>query len=334
MKWRMQIAIIFLSIILYVFAFSPTTKAHESRPIYIELTENDQFTSIFWSTPSSLETRLHPIITLSGCKVYVSQNQKNFSGANVKSYICPSAPTEQILKIDFPSYNPSLSAVVKYRKNAKIIYAILAPGTTQWHIPQSTVSKHILRNYFLIGMRHILSGIDHLLFLAALVFITRTPMRTLKAVTGFTLAHSLTIALLALKIISVPSAVVEVLIALSIVFLASEAARNNKNSLTWRRPVFAASIFGLFHGMGFASLLSEIGLPDDARIPALAFFNLGVEVGQIFFITITALVFILARKAIDHINWPASYYLPNKGTLYGLGILASFWFFERIFIIL
>lgn len=135
--------------------------------------------------------------------------------------------------------------------------------------------------YLGLGVEHIIGGIDHLLFLLALLALTTSLWQTVKIVTAFTVAHSITLSLAALGMVDVPSSIVEPLIAASIVWVAVE---NLVAPAGAGRRWLIAGGFGLIHGLGFASMLIEIGLPKDALVRALVGFNLGVELGQLAFV--------------------------------------------------
>lgn len=178
--------------------------------------------------------------------------------------------------------------------------------------------------YFRLGVEHILSGIDHLLFVLALVLIMRGVRLLVKTITAFTVAHSITLALATLGYVHVPPAPVEAIIALSIVFLASEVLRGRRGErgLTERWPWLVAGTFGLLHGFGFAGALSEVGLPANDIPLALLFFNLGVEAGQLAFVAVM-LALVPMLRAIRLPQWFS--YLPP----YAIGGLAMFWVIER-----
>lgn len=137
--------------------------------------------------------------------------------------------------------------------------------------------------YLGLGVEHIIGGIDHLLFLLALLALTTSLWQTVKIVTAFTVAHSITLSLAALGMVDVPSSIVEPLIAASIVWVAVE---NLVAPAGAGRRWLIAGGFGLIHGLGFASTLIEIGLPKDALVRALVGFNLGVELGQLAFVAV------------------------------------------------
>jgi len=181
--------------------------------------------------------------------------------------------------------------------------------------------------YLVLGAEHILFGIDHLLFVLGLLLLMSGFWKLVKTVTAFTIAHSITLGFAVLGIFPVPNAPIEVLIALSIVFLAREVllGQRGEQTLTQRQPWIVAFVFGLFHGFGFAGALGELGL-SDADIPlALLFFNLGVEAGQVGFIVLLAMVNALFLRFGKH-SLPAI----ERGLAYGLGTIATFWFIERL----
>jgi len=181
--------------------------------------------------------------------------------------------------------------------------------------------------YLELGAEHILFGIDHLLFVLGLLLLLNNFWAIIKTITAFTIAHSITLAFAVLGVFPVPNAPIEVLIALSIVFLAREVITSHKGerTLVHSKPWIVAFIFGLFHGFGFAGALGELGL-SDADIPlALLFFNIGVELGQVgfivFLITLNIMLLNLSKNLIPSIH---------RGLAYGLGSIAMVWFIERL----
>ena len=180
--------------------------------------------------------------------------------------------------------------------------------------------------YFRLGIDHILSGVDHLLFVFGILWIVAGFRRLLQAITAFTAAHSITLGLATLGVVRVPTAPVEALIALSIVLLAVEIARRDRGAggLTARKPWLAAFTFGLLHGFGFAGALSQIGLPTGDVPLALLAFNLGVEAGQIAFIA-AATVLLRATQALRVRPRPWMRAVPA----YTIGSFASFWLLQR-----
>lgn len=185
--------------------------------------------------------------------------------------------------------------------------------------------------YTALGVGHILEGVDHLLFVLGLLLIVAGPplrvITLIQTVTAFTVAHSLTLGLATLGLVSVPGQPVEAAIALSIVFLAMEVIRGwqGRRSLTHRQPWLVAFGFGLLHGLGFAGALAEVGLPQ-AEIPvALLFFNVGVEVGQLLFVAV-----VLAGRGLltrPSVRWPV---WVEYAPVYLIGTVGAYWVIERV----
>lgn len=181
--------------------------------------------------------------------------------------------------------------------------------------------------YLVLGVEHILFGIDHLLFVLALVLIVRGVGLLVKTITAFTVAHSITLALATLGFVNIPSAPVEAVIALSIVFVAAEIlrAQRGERGLTERAPWLVAFAFGLLHGFGFAGALTEVGLPQNDIPLALLFFNLGVEAGQLAFVAVVlAAITLLHRSRFSFPRWVQL--VPP----YAIGSVAMFWAIQRI----
>jgi hypothetical protein len=205
--------------------------------------------------------------------------------------------------------------------------AILRPGSPEFIIPLEASKLEIARDYWRMGTIHILEGIDHLLFVLALLLIVPGLGALVKAVTAFTVAHSITLALATLGVVHVPAAPTEAIIALSILFLASEIIhqRNGVIGITERYPWVIAFIFGLFHGLGFAGALSEIGVPQHEVPLALLMFNVGVETGQLLFIVVVLSLLALLKRLPFTAPQGAWRLLP-----YAIGSVAAFWTIERV----
>ena len=187
----------------------------------------------------------------------------------------------------------------------------------------------VIGTYTALGIEHILTGVDHLLFVLALVIIVRGRRQLLVTITAFTIAHSITLALATLDILRIPGPPVEATIALSIVFVASEIMRlrHGREGFAARKPWVIAFAFGLLHGLGFAGALAEVGLPQNAIPLALLFFNLGVEIGQlIFIVAVLAAVAAASRLMRKRANPRWTVVVPT----YLIGGVASFWVLDRI----
>jgi len=190
----------------------------------------------------------------------------------------------------------------------------------------------VLRTYILFGMQHIWAGIDHLLFVGCLILIAGSWQRILVTITGFTIAHSITLTLAALGLLRIPVPPVEAVIALSIVFLARELALDRRDTLTWRYPIAVSASFGLLHGFGFASALAELGLPSTDIPAALLSFNLGVEIGQIAFVVVVMAVVRLFGVAVRAFSagQASSLRLAEGAVVYCIGGLSMMWTMQRL----
>lgn len=176
--------------------------------------------------------------------------------------------------------------------------------------------------YTVLGVEHILTGYDHLLFVLALLFLVGFNRRLLLTITAFTAAHSLTLALSALGWLTLRSPPVEATIALSIMLVAWEALKKEA-TLSRRWPAVVAFLFGLVHGLGFAGALKDIGLPQNHLSVALLTFNVGVEFGQLLVVGVAYLFY----RAID--RFP-QFALARAPALYAIGTLAAYWSISRI----
>lgn len=208
--------------------------------------------------------------------------------------------------------------------NGELNMQRFTPQQTTISLDEPGDNTAIAGHYTVMGIEHILIGWDHLLFILCLVFIARQPKRIIVTATGFTLAHSLTLVATSLNWVSVPIAPVEAVIALSILFLATELCKHHRNSLTWRYPALVASTFGLIHGFGFASVLSDLGLPEQGFAIALLFFNVGVELGQLLFIGFLLFIAWFYTRLL-----PVNVRLTEQLTAYFVGSISAFWVIER-----
>jgi hydrogenase/urease accessory protein HupE len=211
--------------------------------------------------------------------------------------------------------------------DGRVVNSILTADNETFQIPERETAGTVLRSYGQLGIDHILTGPDHLLFVLGLILLSATLRQLLWTVTAFTAGHSVTLSLAALGFVAVPTGPVEAMIAFSILVVAVELARDPRGTSTAisRYPWLIAFPFGLLHGLGFAGALAEIGLPVGEIPLALLSFNLGIEAGQLLFCAIVLGIY-LAFRALQ--IRPLA-----RGRLfaaYFIGTLAAFWFFERV----
>lgn len=207
---------------------------------------------------------------------------------------------------------------------------VMRPSAPYARLDLSPAKGIAVPGYLKLGVEHILTGFDHLLFVLGLLLLIGPGWRLVKALTGFTVAHSLTLALAALGYIRFPSAAIEALVALSILFVAVELTTKGRAdpTLAQRRPWLIAFLFGLLHGMAFAGVLADIGLPKGAAPQALLLFNVGVEIGQLLFIAAVLSVMALWRVIVQRRPW----HLPvwsARIPAYAIGGLSAYWLIER-----
>jgi hydrogenase/urease accessory protein HupE len=317
-------------VFLFFVLFSLKGWSHEIRPAFLQIIQTSETTyEVFWKVPSMGDAvpKIHPVFPpFFTVETLKSPNQ--ISGSVIYSYKIYSDESLQgkILTIDGLNKTLIDALVTVTYLNGEKVTLMLQPDKDSSIIPGETSTYNVVKTYSKLGFEHILLGIDHLLFILALILITKGRWKILKTITAFTIAHSITLSLAALGYVNFPTPPVEAVIALSIVFIAVEIIKNlsGKQTLTSKKPWLVAFTFGLLHGFGFAGALSNIGLPQ-LDIPfALAFFNIGVELGQIAFV-IAVLFFIklLSYKK----QWPM--YI-KKIPAYAIGSLATFWMIERI----
>jgi len=318
-------------VVLLMLAVVQTAYAHEVRPGYLELRQADAGTyAVLWKVPAVGEMRLsiHPRFP-ENCRPVgeVTSYRGGDSYAEHLSIACPGGLNGRTIAID------GLAATM----TDVLVRIEFADGTT-WtqrlkpSVPAAVIPKTASRLetagvYLKLGVEHILSGVDHLMFVLALIILTRGGWKLVKTITAFTMSHSVTLTAATLGFVHVPQRPVEALIALSIVFVATEIVkvRRGIKSITASAPWMVAFSFGLIHGLGFAGGLSDAGLPVFHIPTALLFFSLGVESGHFLFIGVVLSLIALARRA----NLPA----PQWAELvppYAIGAVAMFWVLQRI----
>jgi hypothetical protein len=315
-----------MRILAFLLLFAPAAMAHESRPLFVSVTESSgDGVRLQWRAPASVDEAGAPMVRLEGCDASTSP-KPGIDGATF--YQCKDGIDDARLVIEWPVYNPSVTTLVRITRDDGVVATrVMPPDQSSADLNSDGASA--AGAYFPLGVRHILGGVDHLLFLALLAIVAGAPRRIFIAATGFTIAHSVTLAMTALGAVTVSVAAVEVVIALSIVFLAAEIARGGRETLTFRRPALVASLFGLAHGAGFASALAEIGLPQSARIPALLFFNVGVEAGQIALLALGLLLLTLMQRFALAAHDMVAGAPAQRLTAYGIGVVAAYWTIER-----
>ncbi len=326
-------------LLLFTFLLQWQCYAHEGRPVFIDILENERgLYRVRWKIPPVMPAQEVPFVTLKGgnCRQVSGSNKAALHG--LKQYQCDSEKNR--VSIQYPANNPALSTLIHLKNYKGETFSLFSgPDTLDIDLPTRLGAFELATQYINAGFEHILRGYDHLVFVLCLMQIALGLRRLLLTITGFTLAHSITLFMASLGFINIRIETVEVLIALSIVMLAVEITKAMKGkkspSLIWKYPALVATLFGLLHGLGFASALGELGLPQTMQIPALAFFNIGVELGQLTFVACVLLILGLAKgrfaffrnlkqvsATLTSLQFPVAF-------LYMVGTVSTYWFVDR-----
>ena len=306
--------------------------AHEARPAYLELKETSpgQFT-VLWRTPVLAGMGLPVALALpDDIKNITEPKVEELADSVVERRAIDAGPNGLAgERIEFPGLQLTITDVLVRVEmlDGRKWTTIVHPSQPWVEIVASQSRLGVVETYIVQGIRHILFGADHMLFVLGLLLIVKDRWMLLKTVTAFTVAHSITLAIATLGYAEVPVVPLNAAIALSILFLGPEIVRSwrGESSFTIRHPWVVAFAFGLLHGFGFASALTSAGLPHHELPLALVSFNVGVELGQLGFI---ALVLALERSfRILEVRWPRWVeMLPG----YTVGSLGAFWTIQRV----
>jgi hydrogenase/urease accessory protein HupE len=326
----MSAKVVRLLCLLLALLLAYTASAHELRPAYLELREEkaDQF-AVTWKTPMQGDARLALEPEFSGdVKAVTPMTTRKVAGAAVQTWtLRAQALRGQTVRIRGLEGTMTDALVRMEFVDGTSWTERLTPQQPITVIPAQQGRFSVAGVYLKLGIEHILTGLDHLLFILALIIITRGGWKLVKTVTAFTVSHSITLTAATLGFVHVPQRPVEAVIALSIVFVACEIVhrRQGCSGLTERWPWIVALTFGLLHGLGFAGALSEVGLPQGHIPLALLFFSVGVEIGQLMFIAaVLWFVAVVQRVRILIPRWGE--FVPP----YAIGTVAMFWIIQRV----
>jgi len=321
-----------LLLVLGWLAAVPAARAHEARPAYLELKETGPGNyTVLWRTPVLSGQRLNVVLTMpAGVKNLREPVILQLPDSLVERRWISAGPDGLSGKrIEFTGLQFTITDVlarVELRDGRS--WTVIARPATPWiEVTAARSAWQVAVDYVVEGIRHILFGPDHLLFVLGLMLIVRNGWTLAKTITAFTVAHSITLAAATLGYVSVPAPPVEAAIAFSILFLGPEIVRRwrGETSFTIRNPWVVAFVFGLLHGFGFATALTSAGLPPGDVPLALLCFNIGVELGQLAFIA----VILLLEQALRQVRaaWPRWVtMLPG----YAIGGMAAFWTIQRL----
>ncbi len=325
-------------ILLALAVFNPAeAKAHALQPGYLEITTlvGDSY-RVYWrrpdvqGAPMDIDARLPET-----CQPTHGPPARFDGTAWVSAWVatCPDGLAGRTITIEGLERQQN-DVLVRYPSiDGQTRSERLTADRPLFVVPVNPGAFDVFRTYLPLGVEHILAGLDHLLFVFALLLLITNTWRLIGAITAFTIAHSMTMALATLGWVMLPGPPVEAVIALSIMFVASELAQRDgrEERLSERYPWSVSFAFGLLHGFGFADALRDIGLPpSDVPLTLLAF-NLGVELGQLLFVAA-----VLLAGAIFHRILPAAKVLFAPGRrpaiigAYAIGGISAIWFIDRV----
>jgi hypothetical protein len=307
--------------------------AHEVQPGYLELHEvSPGRYDVLWRHPAAGEVTVNLIPVFPG--------ECTDAGAGGERQSVPGATVVRTTIVCEGGIRGLTLGIEGLRETTTDVLVRIhhGDGVLETHLIRPVAPTYVVgggsgkaASYLRLGVEHILMGVDHLLFVLGLLLIVRNRWMLLKTITSFTIAHSITLAIATLGYASAPGLPLNAAIALSILFLGPEIVRTRRGetSMTIRHPWVVAFAFGLLHGFGFASGLTTLGLPA-AEIPlALLLFNVGVEVGQLFFVGV---ILALGRSFLTlEIRWPR---WVEWTPAYVVGSLGAFWFIQRTVVLL
>ena len=314
--------------------------AHEVRPGYLQVqeTSEDKF-DVTWKVPANGEYRLSLYARLPKECTGAPEQGSFAGGAFIERWQakCPGGLVGRTISIEGLSATRTDVLARVERLDGTTQTVRLTPDRASFEVTAAPDRLEVARTYFVLGVEHILSGVDHLLFVLGLLFLVGSWRRLVATVTAFTVAHSITLAAATLGWVHVPQAPIEATIALSVMFVAAEILRDAHGhpGLAKRAPWVVAFVFGLLHGFGFAGALQQVGLPEKDIPLALLFFNIGVEVGQLLFIAaVVAMLSVFTRLfrkrgTTEHGPWHSEA-LIRTPVAYVVGSVAAFWVVQRV----
>lgn len=308
--------------------------AHEMQPAYLELRQTSpEKYEMMWKVPVrpdliNLRTNLPQDVKILSQTPRIQTSDASIERSTLTS---PGGLDGKAITID-PAAGVLIDTLVRVvRLDGSIQVGRLNALTTSFLVEGTPGLFEQSITYARLGIEHILMGVDHLLFVLGLLLIVKDRWMLTKTITSFTIAHSITLAIATLGFASAPLPPLNAAIALSILFLGPEIVRKERGetSLTIRHPWVVAFAFGLLHGFGFASGLTTLGLSSTEIPLALLLFNVGVEIGQLFFV---AVILLLERSFRTlEIQWPN---WALKLPAYSVGGLGAYWTIQRTLILI
>jgi hypothetical protein len=321
-----------LLLVLTSFAAARAATAHEVRPAYLEITEiaSSRY-QMLWRVPVLNGVPLPVKVALpKDVRDVGLPAAQDVPGSRIERHQIAIANGLGRQRVEFLGLDATITDVLVRLQTLDGAHStsLVHPSKPWIDIPTDPGVTGVAAAYLTQGISHILEGVDHLLFVLGLLLLVPNRWMLVKTITAFTVAHSVTLALVTLGVVAIPTAPVDASIALSILFLAVEVmrARRGEPGFAARQPWVVAFAFGLLHGIGFAGGLSLTGLPQSDIPLALLMFNIGVEIGQLAFIA-AILIFDRSFRVLQ-VRWPAQ---VQAAPVYLIGICGAYWTIARVY---
>ncbi len=318
----------------FTLSFSSSAYSHALAPSLLQLEElgntKDVREGLFLYWKTSAKNNGYPLSPKlpSNCEL---QNQPTFATDNQSVTLTGKVDCSSTFlvgkSIGIHNISNNITPVLVRIKRAdgSTVSGLINAENPVFVVPNKSSSGDVIKEYIGLGVEHLLTGYDHVLFVIAIVLLISRVGTLIKAISCFTLGHSISLALSTFNVISLPTGIVEILIAASIVAMALEIC--NKTSIFERNVWLVATVFGLLHGLGFAAVLSDFNLPRTELISALLSFNVGIEIGQLL---VVAVCLILGKvvSLLKVENWKV-FTNSSRYVAYAFGSISAFWVIER-----
>jgi hydrogenase/urease accessory protein HupE len=305
-----------------------SARAHEVRPAYLEIRESDHDVyGITWKQPTLAQARIAIDPELPATCTQLAERRVDAAAAALVArwrVRCAGGLHGKAIRIAGLERTLTSAFIRVELADGRVLAGAVRGADPVFQVADAQPHSSA---YLLLGVEHILKGIDHVFFVIGLILLVPAFWKLVQALTAFTVAHSITLGAAATGLAGLPQRPVEVVIALSILVVGYEIVRaaRGRTGLTSAIPWAVAFGFGLLHGFGFAGALAEVGLPRDAQLGALLLFNLGVEAGQLAIVAVALPIAWWART-----RSPSFRSRFELGAGYALGGAASFWLIERV----
>ncbi|MGF1684164.1 HupE/UreJ family protein [Photobacterium minamisatsumaniensis] len=303
--------------------FATPASSHGLEPIFISVItmENNQY-RVELRLPDEYKEENSPYFILPDtCKSHEFNHL-------ISTISCQETLTGAELEIRYDYYVPQISTLINYYDKDGNNELTEIDGQLSWTVPEEVNNTEKNKLFLIVGFEHILGGFDHILFIVCLLIIVQSKKKLIQTITGFTIAHSITLLLVSTGVIKPAIEPIELIVAMSVLLLAYEIA-TNENSLTHRYPITISIFCGLLHGIGFSSVLSGVNTTDLINLSSILFFNLGIELGQLLIVSLWLTMAFIAKK----LSFDKSEMFKAKIiSVYLTGGLSLFWVLDRLFI--